>query len=161
MIEKEEKNIENQNLEIIEGEFINIAQSTVRNVEGGHIEMQQVCTLSIDGERVETTQVAAGIIRGNNVNMNQSISLATVSSDLAINYSFSPVSLSRGETTVDRSAVGVIAAGSVKAENSSALLVLANEVDGNLTTLLDWKSTAALGAVIGGIWGLLSLFRRR
>lgn len=160
-MEKEQKNIRDQALEIIEGEFVTISQSTVRNVEGGHIEMQQVCALSIDGERVETTQAAAAVVRGNHLDMHQSISLATVSSDTSINYSFSPVSVSRGDTRIDRSAVGVVAAGTVKAENTAALLVLSSEVDGNLTTLLDWKSTVALGAVIGGVWGLLSLFRRR
>ena len=44
--------IENSDLEFVEGEFINIKQSTIRAVEGGHIELQQVGALSIDGEKV-------------------------------------------------------------------------------------------------------------
>jgi hypothetical protein len=41
------------------------------------------------------------------------------------------------------------------------LVVIANRVDGQLTTLLDLKSTVVLGAIAGGILGLISLFRRR
>jgi len=71
------------------------------------------------------------------------------------------LSVSRGETTISRSAAGIIAAGNVRADKSAAVLVLANKVEGNMTTLFDWKSTIAMGAVVGGIWGLLSLFRKR
>jgi hypothetical protein len=55
----------------------------------------------------------------------------------------------------------MIAANTVKAENSAAVLVLAKNVEGNINTLLDWKSAAALGGVLGGIWGLFTLLRRR
>jgi len=161
MMVKEGRDLREKELEIIEGEFINISQSTVRNIEGGHIEMQQVGALSIDAERIEVTQGASLMMRGDEVNLNQSISGVAIGDNTSIHFSFTPLSISKHETTVNRSAAGVIAAGSVKAENSSALFVLANKVEGNLTTLFDWKSAMAVGAVAGGIWGLLSLLRRR
>jgi hypothetical protein len=161
MMVKEERDLQEKELEIIEGEFINISQSTVRNIEGGHIEMQQVGALSIDGERIEVTQGAALMVRGDNIGLNQSISGLTIGDTTSINFSFTPLSVSKGETAVHRSAAGIIAAADIRAENSSALLVLANKVEGNLTTLFDWKSALAVGAVAGGIWGLLSLVRKR
>ncbi|SPQ01214.1 conserved hypothetical protein [Candidatus Sulfobium mesophilum] len=161
MMEKEEKDIRDRDLEIIEGEFININQSTVRNVEGGHVEMQQVGALSVDGEKIEATQCASALTHGDEIFFNQSISTVTIGNNTTVNYSFSPVSLSRYETTLNRSAAGLVAAGSVKADNSVALMVLANKVEGELTTLLDWKSAVAIGAVVGGVWGLLSLLRRK
>jgi hypothetical protein len=160
-MEKEEKDIREKELEIIEGEFININQSTVRNVEGGHVEMQQVGALSVDGEKIEATQCAAVLVHGGDVNMNQSISTVTVGNNTTVNFSCAPLSFSRYETTLNRTAAGVVAAGSVKADKSVALIVLANKVEGELTTLLDWKSAAAASAVVGGIWGLLSLLRRK
>jgi hypothetical protein len=158
---KDEQELQEKDVEIIEGEFINISQSSVRNIEGGHIEMQQVGALSIDGDKIEVTQGAAILIRGEDVGINQSISFSSIGENTSINFSFIPLAVSKNDTTVHRSAAGIIAAATVKAENSSALLVLAKNVEGNLTTLFDWKSAAAVGAVAGGIWGFFSLLRRR
>jgi hypothetical protein len=158
---RDETDIQEKDLEIIEGEFITITQSTVRNVEGGHVEMQQVGALSIDGERIEATQGAAVMVRGEDINLNQSISGITMADHTSINFSFAPVTLSKLDTNVNRSAAGVIAGRTIRADKSAALFVLARDVEGEITTLFDWKSAAAAGVVIGGLWGLFSLFRRR
>lgn len=161
-MEREEREFEGRALELIEGEFVNIKQSTVRSVEGGHIELQQVGALSIDGEKLEVTQGASVVLKGRDVNLNQSISALTASEKVSINFSLSPVSISRDHTEVNRSAVGLMAAKDIKSEGTSALLVVANKIEGNVTTLLDWRSALALGAIFGGIWGFFSLlFKRR
>jgi hypothetical protein len=159
MHREEGKEVEKSDLEFVEGEFVNIKQSTIRAVEGGHIELQQVGALSIDGEKVEVTQGASAILRGNDISINQSISAITAADNVSINFSFSPMSISREQTTVNRSAVGFMAGRDIKSEDTSAFLVLAKKIDGNVTTLLDWHSALALGAVFGGIWGLISLLR--
>ena len=156
-----EKEIEKSDLEFVEGEFINIKQSTVRSVEGGHIELQQVGALSIDAERMEVTQGASVILKGNDITLNQSMSALIAGENVSIQFSFSPVSISKENTEVNRSAVGILAAQSVKAENTSAFLIVANKVEGNVTTLLDWRSALALGATFGGLLGFLSLMKRR
>ena len=161
MINRKEKELEKSDIDFIEGEFINIKQSTIRSVEGGHIELQQVGALSIDGERVEVTQGASGILRGNDVSLNQSISAVTAADNVSVNFSFSPLTISREQITSNRSAVGFMAAKDIKSENSSAFLVVANKIEGNVTTLLDWRSALALSAVFGGIWGFFSLLFRR
>ena len=158
---REGQDLQEKEVGIIEGEFINISQSSVRNVEGGHVELQQVGALSIDGERMEATQSAAVVVRGSEINLNQSISGVTVSNSTSINFSLSPLSLSRNDTTLHRSAAGIVAAGRVNSEKSAVLLVVTKKVEGNLTALLDWKSACALSAVAGGLWGFLSLFRKR
>jgi hypothetical protein len=159
---KEATELEKSDIEFIEGEFITIKQSTVRSVEGGHIELQQVGAFSIDGERIEVTQGASGILKGADVSLNQSITAITAADDVSVNFSCSPVTISREQTTVTRSAVGIMAAREIKSDNTSAFLVVANKVEGNITTLLDWRSSLALGAIAGGLWGLFSvLFRRK
>jgi len=161
MKNRKEKELEHSDIEFLEGEFVNVKQSTIRSVEGGHIELQQVGALSIDGEKIEVTQGASGILRGNEVTLNQSISAITSAEHVSVNFSFTPVTVSRKEASVNRSAVGLLAAREIKAESSSAFLVVGNTIEGNITTLLDWKSAAALGAVIGGIWGFFSLLLKR
>ena len=154
------REVENKDLELIEAEFVTVRQSTVRSVEGGHVELQQVGALSIDGERVEMTQSASTVVRGNDITLNQSISVFTVGDTAHLEYSFSPLCLTRDHTTVNRSAVGIIGARDVKAENTSAVMLIAGSVEGEVTTLLDWRSALAFGAVVGGVFGLISLFKK-
>jgi hypothetical protein len=162
MMHKEGMELEKSDIEFIEGEFITMKQCTVRSVEGGHIELQQVGAFSIDGERIEVTQGASGILKGTDVSLNQSISAVTAADNVSINFSLSPVTISREQTTANRSAVGVMAAREIKSDNTSAFLVVANKVEGNITTLLDWRASLALGAIFGGLWGLFSVvFKRR
>ena len=161
MKDKKGKELEQSDIEFLEGEFVNVKQSTIRSVEGGHVELQQVGALSIDGERIEVTQGASAILRGNEVNLNQSISAITAAEHVSVNFSFTPVNITREKTSVNRSAVGLMAAREIKAESSSAFLVVGNKIEGNITTLLDWKSAAALGAVMGGIWGFFSLLLKK
>jgi hypothetical protein len=39
--------------------------------------------------------------------------------------------------------------------------MIGKNVNGSVTTLLDWRSALALGAVVGGIFGLFSIFKKR
>ena len=160
-MERKERELEKSDLEFVEGEFINIKQSTIRSVEGGHVELQQVGALSIDAEKMEVTQGASVILKGSDVTLNQSINAITAGESVSIQFSLSPISISKKNTDVNRSAVGILAAQGVKAENTSALFVIANKVEGNITTLLDWRSALALGATFGGLLGFLSLLKRR
>lgn len=161
MAELEVRDIEDEKVDFIEAEFVNIKQSTVRTIEGGHIDVQQVGVLSVDGERVDITQSAAAIIYGNDIYLNQGVSVITACNSANLNYSLTPVTLSRDIANVNRSAAGIIGAMDIRAENTSSILMIANKVEGEVTTLLDWKSALAIGAAIGGILGLLSLFKKR
>ncbi len=146
---------------VIEGEFVNVKQSRVRSVEGGHIELQQVGALSIDGDRVDVTQGAASVIHGNEMTINQSACILSSSNNTAMNFSFCPVSVTRNNSEVNKSAVGVMLAREIKTEGTSSLITIAQKVEGNINTLLDWRSALALGAVLGGMIGLAKLFIKK
>lgn len=158
---KKGKEIEKSDIEFLEGEFVKVNQSTIRSVEGSHIELQQVGALSIDGEKVEVIQGATALLKGNEVNLNQSISGITAGDKVSVNYSLSPVTISRENAISNRSAIGIIAAKEIRSENTSAFMVIGSKVEGNITTLLDWKSALALGSVLGGLWGFFSLLMRK
>lgn len=160
MSDRDTREIEGEDVEYIEAEFVNIRQSSVRSLEGGHVDLQQVGALSIDGERVDASLSAAAVIHGSEVTLQQSMSMITAGNTISLNYSCSPITISKETTSVNRGVAGVIMARDVNAENSSSLMVIANRVEG-VSTLLDWRSALALGAVIGGVFGFLSLFRRR
>ncbi|HMK49432.1 MAG TPA: hypothetical protein VK435_05220 [Thermodesulfovibrionales bacterium] len=158
---KEEKEIKKSDIEFLEGEFINVIQSTARSVDGGHVNLQQVGALSIDGERIEASQCASGVLTGGDVDLNQCICTISAADNLSINSSLSGIAISRDEVAASKSAVGLMAARKIKSENTSAFLVIGGEIEGNMTTLLDWKSALSLGAVLGGIWGFFTLLTRR
>lgn len=147
--------------QVIEGEFVNVKQSTVRAVEGGHIELQQVGALTIDGEKIDVTQGAAFVLRGEELSLNQSISVVSVSNNTSLNFSFSPISMAKNNTDVNKSAVGVMVSKEIKSENTLSLITIARNVEGNVTTFLDWRSALALGAVLGGVLGIARLFIRK
>ncbi|NOY38802.1 MAG: hypothetical protein GXO95_00755 [Nitrospirae bacterium] len=60
-----------------------------------------------------------------------------------------------------QSASCIIAARDIKAENTRSIFLLAGNVEGNVQTVFDWKSTLSLGAVVGGLIGFLSLLKKR
>jgi hypothetical protein len=153
--------LESKNLDIVEAEFLTIKQSTVKAVEGGHVELQQVGSLSIDGERIDVTQGAAVLIKGENLVLNQSIGLVATGGVTNINFSAVPIAVSAGDANIEKSAIGILAARDIESNNSTSLLMIGQNISGNVTTLIDWRSALAIGAVAGGIFGLFSLFRRR
>lgn len=155
------REIEDEALDFVDAEFVTVKQSTVRAVEGGHVELHNVGALSIDGDRVEATQCASGIVNGAEVNLNQSMSIITAANNASLTSSFSSVVLSKEKAFVKKSAVGILGARDIKVDNVSSILMLANNVEGDVTTLLDWRSALALGAVIGGALGFISLFTRK
>ena len=147
--------------QVVEGEFINVKQSTVRAVEGGHVELQQVGALTIDGEKIDVTQGAACVLRSKELNLNQSVSIMSMADDTALNFSFSTITMSKNNTDVNRSAVGAMISKEIKTENTTSLITIAKNIEGKVTTLLDWRSALALGAVMGGMWGLVKLFTKK
>ena len=153
--------IESKNLDIVEAEFINIRQSTVRAVEGGHVELQQVGSLGIEGERIEVTQGAAVVMKGDNLSLNQSVGMVATGTITNLNFSCVPVAVSVEEANINKSAVGIVAARNITSNHSTSLLLVGQNVSGNVTTLIDWRSALAITAVAGGIFGIFSLFRRR
>lgn len=153
--------MEDAELDVVEAEFATIRQSSIRAVEGGHVELQQVAALSIDGDRVEVTQGAAALMRAATLTMNQSVSMLATGTTSNLNFSLVPASVSVENTVVSRSAVGAMVANEIHAENSTSILMIGRTVNGNVTTLVDWRSALAIGAVAGGVFGLFSLFRRR
>lgn len=153
--------VEGKSLDMVEAEFMNIRQSTIRAVEGGHIELQQVGALSIDGERVDVTQGAAVVMRGATLSLNQSIGLLAAARTTNLNFSFTPVAVSSEEAVLNKSAAGIVAAHEINSHNSTSLLMIGKNINGSVTTLLDWRSALALGAVAGGIFGLFSIFRKK
>ena len=151
----------NEEAQLVEGEFINVKQSKVRSIEGGHIELQQVGALTIDGEKIDVSQGAAVVLKGQELSLNKSISAVSFSDNISMNYSFSPISIAKDNMDIEKSAVGIMISKEIKAQNTSSLITIAKNIEGDVTTMMDWRSALAFGAALGGILGLVRLFTRK
>ncbi len=160
-MEKSELEIEGKNLDIVEADIIKIRQSTIRAVEGSHVELQQTAILTVDSERAEVTQGASLIMKCKKLSMNQSIGMLCTGESANLNLTFSPVTISAGETTINKSGIGVMASKDIHANNTASLLMIGKNVSGNVTTLLDWRSALTIGAIIGGLMGIFHIIGKR
>ncbi|RME62933.1 MAG: hypothetical protein D6778_10385 [Nitrospirae bacterium] len=124
------------------------------------MELEQVLSLSVDAERVDSTQTAAMIIRGEQVNQTQSVSLFTAGQKTEINSSLVPVSLSAESAVVNNSLSGITIAKDLTANEVRSIFLVSNKVEGDVKTVFDWKGVLALGAITGGLLGLLALLKR-
>jgi hypothetical protein len=78
-----------------------------------------------------------------------------------MNLSAATVVVSREDASLNKSAAVLVAAGEARVQDSATVLLLAKNVEGNVTTLMDLKSAICMGAVIGGVLGFVSLFTNR
>jgi len=154
--------VEKKEIQVVEGEFINIKQSSVRSVDGGHIEMEKVCAVAIDGEQADIVQSAVGVAKAEALNMNNCVNILSVTGQASLNSSCSLVTLAgKGIDEVNRSNVGVMVSNNIHAENTSALIMVANNVSGNVKTFMDWRSALAFGAAFGGVFGLMKILSKK
>lgn len=160
-MEKIEQEIEGRSLGIVEADVLKIRQSTIRAVEGIHVELQQAAVLTVDAERVEVTQGASLLMKGKNLSMNQSAGMVCSGETTSMNLSFSPVTISTGETTINKSAVGVMASNDIVANNTASIIMIGRNVSGNINTLLDWRSALTIGAIAGGLFGIFHLLKKQ
>jgi hypothetical protein len=158
---KSTEDVAGRELDAVKADTVNVEQSCVRSVQGKKVQMRQVCAVAVDGEKLEMDQSASASAHAGEVRMNQSAALMCTSGKASIALSTSAVTVSGGQASVEKSLLGVVAAKDISVRDSRSVFLLANRVEGNLTTLLDTRTALAFGAVAGGIIGLISLFRRR
>jgi hypothetical protein len=52
-------------------------------------------------------------------------------------------------------------ANNIKVENTTSLIMIAKNIDGNVKTVLDWRAALALGAAFGGVLGLIKILTKK
>ncbi len=160
-MEKNEQEIEEKSLEVVEANTLKIKGSTIRSVEGIHVDLHNSAVLTIDTERAEVDKTASLVIRGKNLSINQSVGLVCSGENTNLNLSLSPLTISKGETNINKCAVNVVVSKEIVANNTATFLMIGKNISGDITTLLDWRSTLAIGALLGGLWGFFKLFKKR
>jgi hypothetical protein len=159
MAKKKTEELSEKDITKVDAGSVTLDRCKVKYLEGKNVRMQQTCAFSVEAETVENRHGISGLLRGENIDIGQSCTLAATGQKTSQNFSISNVTAAE-QAEMNSSAACVVASKDVRMIDSTAVLVLANRVEGNVNTLLDWRSALSLGAVMGGILGLLSLLRR-
>jgi hypothetical protein len=159
MAKKKPEELSEKEIAKVKADSVTLNRCRVKSLEGKNVRVQQTCALSVDAETIENRHGISGVLNGENIDIGQSCTLAAAGQKTTQNFSISYVTAAE-QAEMNSSAACVVASKEVRMIDSTAVLVLANRVEGNINTLFDWRSALSLGAVMGGILGLFSLLRR-
>jgi hypothetical protein len=151
--------IEQQQLSDVSGQTVNLTQSSAVHVNGDRVELTQSIARMIDADAVEMNSSIAQIVEAETVRLSGSASLGARTETLAVEQSVLGLVRTTDATVAD-SAVLLLAGHEIQAANVNAFFVYADNAEGEVRALLDWRGAAVIGAVAGVVLFLLSLLGR-
>jgi len=156
-----------------QSQVTNISQADVQSVHAELVRMHQASAENIIADEVELQQSAAGNMKANHVSAHQS-ALARVEAGevLAQNSVMGFVQAEKvsvsgytgavlaGSADLHHGMAGFVAGREVHVQNARTILLVAQNVNGNVTTLVDSRSALIAGLVGGLFAGLMLLLGR-
>jgi len=156
-----------------QSQVTNISQADVQSVHAELVRMHQASAENIIADEVELQQSAAGNMKANHVSAHQS-ALARVEAGevLAQNSALGFVQAEKvsvsgytgavlaGSADLHHGMAGFVAGREVHVQNARTILLVAQNVNGNVTTLVDSRSALIAGLVGGLFAGLMLLLGR-
>ena len=151
----------------------NISQASVGSVNAQLVRMHQANAENITSDEVELQQSAAGNVKANHVSANQS-AMARVEAGEVLSQS-SAIGFVQAEKASVSGYTGAVVAGSadihhgmavfvagreVHVQDARTILLLGQNVTGDVTTLMDSRSALTAGLVGGLFAGLMLLLGR-
>lgn len=149
----------------VEAEMVRMHQADAEAVAAAHVEMQQSAAGSVKAEQLSTNQSAMANVDADEIVAQQSF-LGTVRAEKADISGYTGAVVA-GSADIHHSLVGYVAGTDINVEdNTRTVLLVARNVRGNVTTLMDNRSALIAGLTGGLFAGLMLLlgrvlFRRR
>ena len=151
----------------------NVSHADVQSVRAQLVRMHQADAETITAEEIEMQQSAAGNIKANQVSTSQSALAMVEAGEVLVqngiigyiqaeNASVSGYTgaVVAGSANIRQSMVGYVAGTDVHVEESRTVLLLARNLNGNVTTLMDTRSALIAGLVGGLFAGIMLLLGR-
>jgi len=156
-----------------QSQVTNISQADVQSVQAELVRMHQASAENINADEVELQQSAAGNVKANHVSAHQS-AMARVEAGEILSQSSATgfvqaekASLSgytgavlAGSAEVHHGMAGFVAGREVHVQDARTILLLGQNINGNVTTLMDSRSALIAGLVGGLFSGLMLLLGR-
>jgi cytoskeletal protein CcmA (bactofilin family) len=143
-----------------------IRQGGAREIHAQEVTVRQGGAVQINAERVKMTQGAAVLVRGADVSLGAGSSSAAIIADtVKLDQAGAQFILARDNVEMDQGAAGILVGQRITAKDSTAVLMFANTVEGNVSVAMDRQTAtvfgAALGAALGLVLGVFGIMRRR
>jgi len=156
-----------------QSQVTNISQADVQSVQAELVRMHQASAENINADEVELQQSAAGNVKANHVSAHQS-AMARVEAGEVLSQSSATgfvqaekASLSgytgavlAGSAEVHHGMASFVAGRDVHVQDARTILLLGQNINGDVTTLMDSRSALIAGLVGGLFAGLMLLLGR-
>jgi hypothetical protein len=156
-----------------QSQVTNISQADVQSVQAELVRMHQASAANINADEVELQQSAVGNMKANHVSAHQS-ALARVEAGEVLSQNSATgfiqaekASLSgytgavrAGSAEVHHGMAGFVAGRDVHVQDARTILLLGQNINGDVTTLMDSRSALIAGLVGGLFAGLMLLLGR-
>jgi hypothetical protein len=156
-----------------QSQVTNISQADVQSVQAELVRMHQASAENINADEVELQQSAAGNVKANHVSAHQS-AMARVEAGEVLSQSSATAfiqvekaSLSgytgavlAGSADIHHGMAGFVAGRDVHVQDARTILLLGQNINGDVTTLMDSRSALIAGLVGGLFAGLMLLLGR-
>ena len=156
-----------------QSQVTNISQADVQSIQAELVRMHQASAENINADEVELQQSAAGNVKANHVSAHQS-AMARVEAGEVLSQSSATAfiqaekaSLSgytgavlAGSADIHHGMAGFVAGRDVHVKDARTILLLGQNINGDVTTLMDSRSALIAGLVGGLFAGLMLLLGR-
>jgi hypothetical protein len=159
--------------ELDQSQVTNISQADVQSVHAELVRMHQASADTINADEVELQQSAAGSVKANHISMHQS-AMARVEAGEVLSQSSAigfiqaekasvsgyTAAVLAGSVDIHHGMAGFVAGRDVHVQDARVVLLLGQNVTGDVTTLMDSR-TALIAGLVGGLFaGLMLLLGR-
>lgn len=156
-----------------QSQVTNISQADVQSIQAELVRMHQASAENINADEVELQQSAAGNVKANHVSAHQS-AMARVEAGEVLSQSSATgfiqaekASVSgytgavlAGSADVHHGMAGFVAGRDIHVQEARSILLLGQNINGDVTTLMDSRSALIAGLVGGLFAGLMLLLGR-
>ena len=151
-------NISHADVQSVHAEWVQMHQADAETITADEVELHQSAAANVKATLVHARQTALGAVHAENVSVEASAA-GFVQAEKTSVSGYTGV-IAAGSADVHYSAVGYLAARDVHAEDVRTILLLARNVQGNVTTTFDTRG-AVIAGLIGGLFGGLMLLLGR
>jgi len=152
-------NISQADVHTIRAELVRMHEADAENIIAQEVELQQSAAANVKADHFSAHQSAIGMLNAKEASVEES-AVGFVQAEKMSAGGYTGVVLA-GSAEIQHSLVGFVAGRDIHVEESSRTgILLARNVNGNVTTLLDTRGALIVGLVSGLFAGLMLLLGR-